>query len=71
MVLLHAHNGILVSKLNPLSDEINALGDRLNRMNIQQTLDKWRLDCHKKIDYFFEQKCQELEQTITAKTDGQ
>jgi hypothetical protein len=75
---LHEHNGILVSKLNPLTDEINALGDRLNRMNVQQTLDqchqkldKWRLECHKKIDYFFEQKCQELEQIITAKTDGQ
>ena len=75
---LHEHNTILVSKLNPLTDEIHALGDRLNRMNMQQTFDEcrekleqWCLDCHQKIDYFFEQKYKELDQFIATRTDGQ
>ena len=75
---LHEHNTILVSKLNPLTDEINVLGDRLNRLNIQQTLgecreklEQWRLDCYRKIDRLFEQKCQELDQIIINKTEKQ
>jgi hypothetical protein len=75
---LHEHNAVLVSKLNPLTDEINALGDRLNRLNIQQTLgegrkklEQWCSDCHQKIDHYFRQKYQELEQLIGTKKEKQ
>jgi replication fork clamp-binding protein CrfC len=75
---LHEHNEILVSKLNPLIDEINALGDRLNRINIQQMtvechqkLEQWRQDCHKKIDHFFEKECYKLDQIIALKKEEQ
>ncbi len=30
-------------------------------------LDEWRLDCYRKIDYLFEQKCQELDQRLAEK----
>ena len=72
------HNATLVSQLNPLTDEINTLGDRLNRLNIQQTLDDcrekleaWRLNCHQKIDHLFEKRCQELDLLVTRKVDEQ
>ncbi|CAF0962035.1 unnamed protein product [Rotaria sordida] len=75
---LNEHNASLVSQLNPLIDEINALGDRLKTLNIQKTignsrqkLEQWREDCHNKIDCFFEQKCQELDQLINEKVDQQ
>ncbi|CAF4234517.1 unnamed protein product, partial [Rotaria sp. Silwood2] len=68
---LNEHNTLLVSLLNPLADELNALGVRLETLNIEkvignsrQKLEQWRQDCHKKIDCFFGQKCQELDQLI-------
>ncbi|CAF2455560.1 unnamed protein product [Rotaria sp. Silwood2] len=68
---LNEHNTLLVSLLNPLADELNALGVRLETLNIEkvignsrQKLEQWRQDCHKKIDCFFGQKCQELNQLI-------
>jgi predicted nuclease with TOPRIM domain len=71
---LNEHNAALISQLNPLTDEINALGDRLKTLNIQKTaghcrqkLEQWRLDCHQKIDSFFEQKCQEVDRLIDKK----
>jgi len=73
---LYEHNSLLVAQLNPLTDEINAISDRFNRLNIHETvhdcrekLEEWRLDCHQKIDCFFEQKCQELDRLIAAKID--
>jgi len=75
---LNEHNASLISQLNPLTDEINALGDRLKSFNIHQTvsdgrqkLDKWRKDCHEKIDRFFEEKCQELDRFVVDKLDRQ
>ncbi|CAF0962016.1 unnamed protein product [Rotaria sordida] len=75
---LNEHNASLVSQLNPLIDEINGLGDCLKTLNIQKTignsrqkLEQWRQDCYKKIDCFFEQKCQELDQLVNEKVDQQ
>jgi len=75
---LNEHNDILNSQLNPLVDEINALGERLKALNIQdiygdcrQKLEQWCQDCHKKIDHFFEQKCQELDRLVAEKLDKQ
>ncbi|CAF3418067.1 unnamed protein product [Rotaria sp. Silwood1] len=68
---LNEHNALLISQLNPLTDEINALGYRLQTLNIQETiqngrlkLEQWRQDCYQKIDSYFEQKCQELDQLV-------
>ncbi|CAF4899194.1 unnamed protein product [Rotaria sp. Silwood1] len=75
---LNEHNALLISQLNPLTDEINAFEDRLNTLNIQKIIDhsrekleQWREDCHKKIDYFFEKKCQELDQLVNENVGQQ
>jgi hypothetical protein len=72
------HDDLLNSQLNPLTDEINALGDRLKAINLdkitnnsRQKLTQWRMDCHKTIDHFYEQKCQELDQFITESINTQ
>lgn len=69
---LNEHTALLMSQLNPLAQEINTVGHHLKTLNIQKTiedgrrkLDQWRKDAYKKIDYFYEQKCQELEQFIS------
>ncbi|CAM4913390.1 unnamed protein product [Rotaria socialis] len=73
---LSEHNALLVAELNPFTDEINTLRDRLKTFSIQNTtsngrqkLQQWREDCHKKIDCFFEKKCQELDQIINGKVE--
>jgi len=65
------HDDMLNSQLNPLTDEINALSDRLSAIKIERLtsesrkkLDKWRSDCYKIIDQYYEMKCIELEQFI-------
>ncbi|UJR09270.1 hypothetical protein I4U23_013515 [Adineta vaga] len=75
---LNEHNDFLVSQLSPLTDGINVLSDRLNALNSQDImndcrgkLDKWRVDCHQKIDQYFEEKCQECDRLITDKLDSQ
>ncbi|CAF2466780.1 unnamed protein product [Rotaria sp. Silwood2] len=75
---LNEHNALLISQLNPLTDEINALGDRLKTLTIQKTivnnlekLEQWRQDCYKAIDCLFEQKCQELHQLVNEKVGQQ
>ncbi|CAF3627537.1 unnamed protein product [Rotaria sp. Silwood1] len=75
---LTEHNALLISQLNPLTDEINALGDRLKTLDIQKTIDnsrqkleQWRQDCYKKIDNVFEQKCQEFAQLINNRVSQQ
>ena len=71
---LNEHQDLLVSELNPLLNQINALDNRLKVLNIdnmvaepRQNLEQWRADCHTKIDQFFEQKCQELSRCIAEK----
>jgi hypothetical protein len=75
---LNEHNALLVSQLNPLTDELNALGNRLQSFNIceavsfaRQELEQWRKDCHEKIDDFFEQKCQEIDCLATSELNEQ
>ncbi|CAF1169022.1 unnamed protein product [Rotaria sordida] len=72
------HDLSLNSQLNPLSDEINALGERLKSVNLENAignsrkkLEQWRIDCHKTIDDFFEQKCHELDRCIRKKMEKQ
>ena len=75
---LSEHNASLISQLNPLTDEINALGDRLRRLTIEtivgscrRKLDTWRNDCHEKIDRLFQQKCEELDRLAEEKVKKQ
>jgi hypothetical protein len=75
---LSEHNASLISQLNPLSDDINELGDRLLTLNIQkvvcgyrQKLEEWRMDSHQKIDCLFEKKCQELNRLADTKVEKQ
>ncbi len=75
---LNEHNATLITQLNPLTDEINALGDRLRAINIRKgmgesyrKLEQWRMDCHQKIDQLFEQKCEELDRLVEEKVKKQ
>jgi hypothetical protein len=75
---LNEHNALLISQLNPLTDEINALSDRLKSLNIEkavsschQELERWRDDCYQKINRVFKQKSKELDQLIDQKVKKQ
>jgi hypothetical protein len=75
---LNEHQGIINSKLDPLVDEINALGERLQTIDVEKKvaycrrkLEEWRAECHEKIDRLFEQKCQELDQLVAIKITQQ
>jgi predicted ribosome quality control (RQC) complex YloA/Tae2 family protein len=75
---LKEHQDALISQLNPFVDQINALGDRLKAFNIEnmigdcrRKLEQWRVECHQKIDHFFEQKCQELDQSVAEQLNKQ
>jgi hypothetical protein len=57
-------------------DTMNTLINRLQTINIQKTVDfyrekleEWRLDSHKKIDEFIQQKYQELNRLLADKID--
>ncbi|CAF1153175.1 unnamed protein product [Rotaria sordida] len=65
------HNNLRKSELNSLNDEIIALNDQFKTFDIdklikdnREILDKWKDNCHKIINCYYEQKCQELEPTI-------
>lgn len=75
---LKEHHDRLLSQLDPLADQIDRLETRLNNFQIQSMMDfarnkleQWRQDCYKKIDEFFEKKCQELSTFANAKIDQQ
>jgi hypothetical protein len=75
---LKEHNDLLVAQLNPLVDQINSIGDRLKSINgeskignCRQKLEEWRMDCHKKIDDFCEQKYQDINQRVSEKVEKQ
>lgn len=64
---LQEHHDVLLAQLDPLADQMNRLETRLKGFQIQSMMDyarskleQWRQDCYKKIDEFFESKCQEL-----------
>lgn len=74
IVHLNEHNDTLNSRLNPLIDIVNILSSRIQSINVDRTfgncrqkLQQWRVESHKKIDQFFEQKSQELDQIIAEK----
>jgi hypothetical protein len=78
--LLHLkeHYDKFVSELNPLTDEINLLDNRLITIDIKilteksrQQLEQWRNECYQTIDRFFEEKYQELEELIIGKISKQ
>jgi hypothetical protein len=65
---------MLNNRLNPLIETVNTLNSRIRTTDIQKTinnycqkLEQWRLESHQKIEQFFEQKCQELNQLIVEK----
>jgi len=75
---LSEHNAALINQLNPLTDEFNALSDRLNTLNIQSITDEsrrklehWRDRSHQQIDRLFEQKCEELDRIMNEKIQKQ
>ncbi|CAF3318505.1 unnamed protein product [Rotaria socialis] len=75
---LNEHNTLLLSKLNPLVDEVNELEDRLKTLNMEtlicasrEKLERWRKDCYEKIDSFFEKKSQMLNEIIQQEVDQQ
>ena len=75
---LTEHNTALMNQLNPLTDEINALSDRLDLLNIEnmtgesrRKLEQWRDQCHQQIDHLFQQKCQELNTIMNKKVQKQ
>jgi hypothetical protein len=72
------HDDLLNSQLNPLTDQINELADRLTAINIDRItnesrykLNQWRIDCHQIIDRFYEKKCQEFDRYVTGNIDKQ
>jgi hypothetical protein len=75
---LNEHNDLLNSQLNPLTDEINVLGERLKTLNTEdilrnchQKLEQWRMDYHQKIDHFVDKKHQELDRLMAEKVNKQ
>jgi polyhydroxyalkanoate synthesis regulator phasin len=78
IVHLNEHNDVFTTQLKPLADLVNTLDNRLKTINIQKTigdyrqkLEQWRVDSQKRIDHFFEQKCQDLDRLVAEKIDQQ
>ena len=70
------HDLELSSQLDPLSEEINALAQRLKSIDVenmignsQQKLEEWRSDSHRTIEQFFEEKCRELDRCLTQRLE--
>ncbi|CAF1392027.1 unnamed protein product [Rotaria sp. Silwood1] len=70
------HNDLKKSELNSLNDDIKMLNDQFKTFDIDKLikdsrykLDKWKDDCHKIINCYYEQKCQEIERFLTQKID--
>lgn len=75
---LKEHQEQLISLLDPLVDQINLLDNRITTFDInhligdaRDKLERWRLDCYKKIDEFLQQKHQQLTQYATEKIERQ
>ncbi|CAF2747907.1 unnamed protein product [Rotaria sp. Silwood2] len=70
------HNDLRKSELNSLNDETIILNDQFKTFDIdklikdsREILEKWKDDCHKIINCYYEQKCQELERFFNKKID--
>ncbi|CAF1044159.1 unnamed protein product [Adineta ricciae] len=71
---LTEHNVALLSQISPLTDTINTLGERLQILytegitaNCCLKLEHWRVECHQKIDRFFERQCRQVNDLIDTK----
>ena len=72
------HADGLNNQLNPFADEINQLNDRLNHINVNnlvenlhEQLNHTRLDCYRRIDRYFDEKQQQLDEFINKKIHNQ
>lgn len=75
---LKEHQEQLISLLDPLVDRINILDNRVNTLDIdlligdaREKLERWRLDCYKKIDEFLQEKHQQLTRYANEKIERQ
>lgn len=75
---LNEHNDLVNQQLNPLAESVTYLNQRLRKINVSKTiencrqkLEHWRADSHKRIENFFQQKCEELDRLINEKLDEQ
>jgi len=62
---------LLVDKINELNNRFTALNIERMKGDSHQKLQQWREECHKMIDQFFKQKCQELDQHVNKKVHRQ
>jgi len=63
---LKDHSDRLNEQLTPISDEFDQVTEELNRISLEETsfiknLDKWCLQAHQCVDYFYQQKRKEFE----------
>ncbi|CAF3199423.1 unnamed protein product [Rotaria socialis] len=75
---LIAHTGSRKRALNCLNDEINKLDQQIKILNIQpaiencrQKFEQWRVECHNRIDKYFERKIFQFHRFIDEKIDDQ
>ena len=75
---LNEHNDLINQQLKPISESLDFLNRRLHTINVSKTiencrqkLEQWRADSHKRIENFFQQKCEELDRLINEKLDEQ
>ncbi len=60
---LKTHNDTYLSQLYQLTNEINLLSEYY-RGQYRQQLDQWRHESHQAIDFYYEKKCQELNNKV-------
>ncbi|UJR25923.1 hypothetical protein I4U23_007271 [Adineta vaga] len=76
VIHLNEHNNFPNSRVHPFMDMIQSLNNRIQSIDISKIVDnyreklqQWRVDSHRKIDEYFEQKDQELVRLFTEKID--
>jgi hypothetical protein len=75
---LNEHSELLNNQLKPLNEHLDMLSNHLRAINIQetntcarQTLERWRSNCHERIEQYYTQKCDELHRLVNEKIDEQ
>jgi len=78
LVHLNEHNDVLNDQLNPLTEILHTLGNRIQMINIDEAfattrkqLEQWRTDAHRQIDQYYENKYHELNHLIQDKINEQ
>lgn len=74
---LNEHDDLLNSRLNPIADEVNILKDRINNIdrrtifsNLQEQLNQWRTEAHRRVDSFYDEKRNQINTIIDAKLNN-